>query len=251
MTRAEESKRAAEAVRINEGLDEAWKMLRLRQLVARARKGDKAALAKLTEIDRSLPVGEKVTPSLLGYSRTEILGPDDLSDEAFVGQDDLLAANEGGSSERAAMARRLREPAPTSSGYNTHLAYVRGLRPSADYPALVAAAKKAKKVTEPQLEAIAQAMFETIRPTAADQATLRKILRENLVRGGVTVVQGDDVGARHPISFTLMFKDGRKVPVKKSNVNWDRTTRPPALLYHRQRFAPYMRRGNIQYFKEI
>lgn len=123
-------------------------------------------------------------------TRSEILGRTDILGQPFVGEDERLAAQEGSHSEQAAMSRRMRAPAPTSSGYNSHWAYVRGgkdQRPD-EYPALVAAAKKAKKISGAQFEAIARALFRSVgSPSSSEQETLRRILRLNLTRGGVTV----------------------------------------------------------------
>lgn len=105
---------------------------------------------------------------------------DEALGNTFVAQEEIEAALQGSHSDREAMVRRL-----SDSGYNSHLSHLRG---EDDYAKMVSAAKKAGKITKSQLEAVAQAMFKHIQPSANDQAVLRKILRENLVRSGVVVV---------------------------------------------------------------
>jgi hypothetical protein len=129
---------------------------------------------------------------------TEILG-------TFVGKDEVEAALAGSHSDREAMARRIasslgsnyksirrvmaRRGIVSSLGYDGHLAFVRG--DADDYTKMVDAAKRAGKITEPQLEVLTQLLFKTVDPqgTSPHRDGLRKILRSNLTQGGVKIVR--------------------------------------------------------------
>lgn len=113
--------------------------------------------------------------------RTEILGP------AFVGKEELEASRECGGPERRAVERRL-----STSGYNSHWGYlVRGEVGGGKYEQMVAAVRKAGRVTEPQLETLTRELLKTVDPTGTSphRDSLRTILRENLTRNGVKVTK--------------------------------------------------------------
>jgi hypothetical protein len=110
--------------------------------------------------------------------KTEILG-------TFIGKDEVEAALQGSHSDRAAMARRI----ASSSGYNGHLAYVQG--DGEEYSKIVDAAKRAGKITEPQLAVLNQKLLAAVDPkgTSPHRASLQAILRENLTKSGVKITR--------------------------------------------------------------